>query len=450
MQNHQSQDTIVALASGVGKAGVAVIRLSGPSARSAALALCERETLLPRRATHVWLRAQGQPIDEALALYFPAPHSFTGEDVVELQTHGAQAVIRAVLEALTAQPDVRLAQPGEFTRRAFDHGKRDLLQSEAVADLIDAQTPQQLAQALRVLGGAASEQTFALRQDLLEAMAPLEAYIDFPDEEIPTAVLQESAARCAQCADRIAQMLADRGVGERIRSGIEIVLTGPPNAGKSSLLNRLAQRDAAIVSPEPGTTRDLIAVPMQIAGYAVTLIDTAGLRDAAGDVEAEGIRRAQAAMAAAELVLVLQDATEYQRHRLPPDLGEASPHSSPQTSRHLWLLNKSDLAPELVAPPGALVISCASGEGLDELESQLAGWIAQRMASAEPPIITQARHREALTRAAEALQRASAVSEIELRCEELRLAARAVGSLTGTIVTDELLDRVFARFCIGK
>jgi tRNA modification GTPase len=436
MSTHHAS-TIYALASAAGKAGVAVFRISGPQAREALEGLGVTKTLAPRVASLVSLKTpEGAALDQALALFFPAPYSFTGEDVVELHTHGSRAVTRMLLDALNKVPNLRLAEPGEFARRAFLAGKLDLLEAEGLADLIDAETRAQHAQALRQLGGDATQRVEALRHAILEPLALLEAYIDFPDEEIPESVLATTTQRVEALQKELAEMLDDRGVGEKIRDGLEIVILGAPNAGKSSLLNALARREAAIVSPEAGTTRDLIEVPMEIAGHAVTLVDTAGLREAENRVEAEGIRRARARAENADLTLLVLDATS------PSD-------AAPLTSANLIILNKTDLAPD-AAYQGALRVSATTGAGLDALIAALAEHVSAVMDTRTPPLITRARHRGALREAAAALARFCIGSPLELNCEELRLAARAISKITGKIAVDDVLDLVFSRFCIGK
>ena len=444
---NEAMSTIYALATPQGKGGVAVLRISGPAAAGALVRLGV-PVPAPRMATLAALTHRGRLLDRALVLYFAAPHSFTGEDVVELQLHGSIAVVRGVLDALADCPGLRLAGPGEFTRRAFLNGKLDLAQAEGLADLIEAQTAAQHRQALRQLGGEASARVAALRARILTPLALLEAYIDFPDEEIPDRVLTETAQHVRELASELAALLDDGGVGEKIREGLEIVILGPPNAGKSSLLNALARRDAAIVSPEAGTTRDMVEVHLEIGGYEVTLIDTAGLREQAGAVEAEGIRRARARAAQADLTLVLLDGD---------DAGAAAQIAPLLDARSLLLRTKSDLggadatALPVTAPPmPALHGSTRTGDGLDALMAALRERIEARMGAAAAPLITRARHREALREAQAALARWSPALPLELACEELRAAAAALGKITGKIWVDDVLDLVFSRFCIGK
>lgn len=439
--NHN--DTIYALASGHGKAGVAVFRISGPKALAVLPQLGHTAAVTPRYATLVTLQSMGKPIDQALALAFPAPASFTGDDVLELHTHGSRAVIQLLLETLAALPGLRLAEPGEFARRAFLNQKFDLLEAEGLADLIDAETPAQHAQALRQMGGEISARIGALREQILMPLALLEAYIDFPDEDIPSETLTEIDTRIAGLRQEIQTLLADGGIGEQIREGLEVVLFGPPNAGKSSLLNALAHRDVAIVSDEAGTTRDMIEVHVNLGGYAVTLVDTAGLhQQATGKVEQEGIRRAHKRAGDATLKVAVLDIVT-----APEDYKQIQALIDENT---LIVLNKSDLAPAPPSLPHHVTISAAQGQGIDPLLTLLKQRIAEHIGHAPAPLITRARHREAFRQSLAALQRFTTDLPLELMGEELRAAAQAIGKITGKITTDDLLDVVFRRFCIGK
>lgn len=435
-------DTIYALASGHGKAGVAVFRISGAKALEVLPALGVTAPLVPRHATLAVLTHGGKPLDQALALAFPGPHSFTGEDVLELHTHGSRAVTQLLLDSLAILPGLRMAEPGEFARRAFLNNKFDLLEAEGLADLIDAETPAQHAQAMRQLGGEMSGRVSSLREQILTPLALLEAYIDFPDEEIPEETLVEVRERIAALTKDIRQLLNDGGIGEKIRDGIEIVIFGPPNAGKSSLLNALAKRDVAIVSDEAGTTRDMIEVHLNLDGYAVTLVDTAGMREAEGKIEAEGIRRAQERAEKATLKIAVLDivtATDSYKHL-----------QSLIDLNTLVVLNKSDLAETPHSPLFDTHVSASTGEGLDRLIALLKDRIRDQVANAPSPLITRARHRDAFVHALAALTRFSTEAPLELMCEELRMASQNIGKITGKITTDDLLDVVFRRFCIGK
>lgn len=446
MNSVASLPTIYALASAPGKAGVAVFRISGSAALAALQRLGVEKLLNPREATLVSLESRATRhapcIDQALALYFPAPHSFTGEEVVELHTHGSRAVTKLLLKTLSHIPGLRMAEPGEFARRAFLNGKLDLAQAEGLADLIDAETSSQHRQAMRMLGGETTRRVEALRSAILEPLALMEAYIDFPDEEIPEAVLNDAAARVEALRGELDTLLNDRGVGEKIREGLEIVILGAPNAGKSSLLNALARRDAAIVSDIAGTTRDLIEVHMDISGFAVTLVDTAGIRETSGAIESEGIRRALARAEHADVKLLLCDIAT---------IAEQAPSIADQIDNNTLVIGtKSDLCPLPALAFEAIPISTHTGEGMDTLINALKVAVEERMGAIASPLITHARHREAIHQASESLARFNAHAPLELSCEELRYAASAIGKITGKIWVDDILDLVFSRFCIGK
>jgi len=396
----------------------------------------------PRLARHVRLRdpESGAELDDGLALWFPAPRSVTGEDVAELQVHGSRAVLAAVMAALSRR-GLRLAEPGEFTRRAFLNGKLDLTQAEAVADLAAAETEAQRRQALRQLGGQLGDIYRGWSERLLRLLAHFEAAMDFPDEDLPPEIETRVAAETAALAAEIGGHLADRHRGERLRDGIAVAILGPPNAGKSSLLNQLARREAAITSPIAGTTRDVIEVAIDLAGYPVVLADTAGLRDSADVIEQEGLRRALARAEAAELRLFVFDA----RH--PEDARGATAWPGPDT---LLVANKIDLvAGRSAVPEGALAVSALTGEGLPALIAALASRIAE-IYDIAAPVLTRARHREALEVAHAALRRSLAADLPELRAEDLRLAWRGLGHITGRVDVEDLLDVIFADFCLGK
>lgn len=446
-----ARDTIAAISSGTGGA-VAVIRLSGPQAGEAVRALCGRLPE-PRRASLAILRdpASGERLDEGLALWFPSPRSATGEDMAELQIHGGRAVIAAVLGVLFAQPGVRPAEAGEFTRRAFLNGRMDLASAEGLADLIAAETEGQRRLALAHAFGHLGARVEAWRRQLIQAMALVEAGIDFSDEaDVPAETRAMAHPPIVALADELRAALADRR-GALLREGAVIALAGRPNAGKSSLMNALAARDVAIVSDEPGTTRDVLEVALDLGGHKVTLLDTAGLREAAGKVEAEGIRRARVRIGEADLVLWVHDAAE---GHAPADLPDAP--AGEGAAR--WLLtNKADLAPVPLASPEwaarAFAVSATTGEGLPDLIAALSAFVAARAEGTEHPMLVRERHRagaqEALGHLDLALARWDHLSE-ELLAEELRLAARALGRITGAIGTEDLLDAVFREFCIGK
>ncbi len=443
--------TIFAQASGAGRAGVAVLRVSGPEAGPALARLTGREPPPARRLVAREFRSApgAEVLDRGLAAWFPGPASFTGEDVVELHLHGGRAVIADMLAALGQIPGLRLAEPGEFTRRAFQNGKLDLTAAEGLADLVAAETAAQRRQALRQLGGALSAQYDAWRQRLIELMARVEADIDFPDEDLPDGVVEAARAPLAELAGEIAAHLADARRGEVLREGVAVAILGAPNAGKSSLLNALVRREAAIVSEISGTTRDVIEATLDLDGYPVILADTAGLGARAekieDPVEAEGVRRALARARQADLRLVVVDGAA---ETPGPDVLDWLDRDA------LLVLNKADLPPGPAARAledrGGLVLSATSGEGLAELRAWLAAAVAKRFAPGAGAALTRERHRQALTRAVEALARAEGQAAPELLAEELRLAAREIGRITGRVDVEDVLDVVFAEFCIGK
>lgn len=442
----ESSATIFALASGHGCAGVAVLRLSGPAAGPALCRLAGRELPAPRKAARVRLRdRRGELLDDGLALWFPAPASFTGEDVAELHVHGGRAVIAAVSEELAAL-GLRPAEPGEFSRRAFDNGKLDLTAAEAIADLVEAETAAQRRQALRQMEGGLAALYDGWRGELMRALAHLEAAIDFPDEDLPPAVEDQVWGTVARLRRSMAAHLAEAPRGERLREGLHVAIVGAPNVGKSSLLNRLARRDAAIVSATAGTTRDVVEVHLDLGGYPVVVADTAGLRAAAEDIESEGIRRARARAEAADLTLAVFDAGRL------PDL---DPHTvALLDGRSLVVVNKADLAagalPQQLAGHPALAVSAATGEGVDAVIAAVAERAAALLGSGAAPVPTRVRHRAALADCLAALERAPAAALVELQAEDLRLAARALGRITGRVDVEDLLDVIFRDFCIGK
>lgn len=443
------RSTIFALSSAAGRAGVAVIRISGPNA-GMALNVMTRKRPKPREAAgrRIVHPTTGELMDRGVVLWFPAPRSFTGEDVAELHLHGSIAVVRAVLKALAEVPECRPAEPGEFARRAFDNGKIDLVEAEGLADLIDAQTEAQRRQALRQSQGGLSDLYDGWRQTLIEATALVESSIDFSDE---TDVASDTFAQARTLASGLlAQMrrhLEDGHRGEILRSGFQVVLAGPPNVGKSSLLNALARRDAAIVSEEAGTTRDVIEVRLDLAGLPVVVSDTAGIRETSTSVEKEGIRRSLARASEADLVIWLTD-IQAPEPTLPAELRAIA-------DRILPVVNKSDLAAaagQPVLPDDMIAISVKTGSGLDVLSERLAGIARERVGSGDEPVLTQDRHRRLLEAASADVETflAGDPKHVELRAEDLRKAAAALGRITGRIDVEDVLDVVFSRFCIGK
>jgi tRNA modification GTPase len=384
----------------------------------------------------------GDLLDRGLVVWLPAPSTLTGEDVAELHVHGGRAVVARVIAALLAMKDMRLAEPGEFARRAFENGKLDLTAVEGLADLINAETEAQAKQALAQAEGGARALCASWREELIKAQALAEASLDFADEgDVAADAAVQADALVAKLHAAIGDALQDRR-GERLRDGFRVVIAGPPNVGKSSLLNALARRDVAIVSEEAGTTRDAIEVHLDLGGLPVIVTDTAGLREAQGAVEAEGIRRTLARVEEADLVIWLVDASHQPSA---PIVSQFPPNSA-----HIILQNKIDLAPFTAIADG-LAVSAKTGEGLPQLIERLSELASEGMAGGEPAVITRARHRAELQAAAEALARyREERGGPELKAEELRIAARHLGSLTGNIDVEEVLGAIFSEFCIGK
>jgi tRNA modification GTPase len=445
-------DTIFALSSGHGRAGVAVIRISGPAA-GVVLERMAGGCPAPRTAA---LRRVRDPLtrevlDGGLVLWFPAPNSETGEDMAELQVHGGRAVVAGVLAAAGKIEGCRLAEPGEFARRGFENGKLDLTGVEGLADLIDAETAAQRRQALRQADGALAGLYGGWRKQLIEAMALLEAAIDFSDEgDVASDAEAAARAKAGALRDEIVRHLDDGHRGELVRDGFQVVLAGAPNAGKSSLLNALARRDVAIVSEEAGTTRDIIEVKLDLEGLPIVVSDTAGIREATGKVEQEGIRRALQRARQADLVVWLVDATAGAAALADPVAGP----SHGDATRTLVVLSKADLvdAARLPDVQGAIAISARTGQGIDVLTGRLADAARARIGADEAPALTQARHRHHLEQCVAALQSALAqrADTAELGAEDLRRAADALGRLTGMVDAEDVLGQIFGRFCIGK
>jgi tRNA modification GTPase len=451
------RSTIFALSSGRPPAAIAVVRISGSRAGAALEKLIGRVPE-PRKAMLARVRdpAGGEVIDEVLALWFPAPHSETGEDTAELQLHGGHAVLVAVLDALGAIEGCRLAEAGEFTRRAFENGRLDLTAVEGLADLIAAETPAQRRLAFRQLKGLIGDRADAWRRRLIEALALVEARIDFSDEaDVPEDLVRPALHAAQQLRDEIAAALADGGRGERLRDGLVVAIAGPPNAGKSTLLNRLARREAAIVSPYAGTTRDVIEVHLDLGGYPVTLLDTAGIRESDEPVEQEGVRRARERAAGADLVLWVIDPSAAG--------GAVTERPSNLGTPQIWLIeNKSDLAEANSGVDNqkrsseyefVLSLSAKTGAGADTLVEALSRYAGDFFDATETVVATRARHRRALGETVAALERALAGKNSgseELIAEELRSAATTLGRLTGRVDVEDILDVIFRDFCIGK
>lgn len=449
-------DTIFALSSGPAPAGVAVIRLSGPQAAAAAEAVTGKPVPAPRQAA---LRAfqdprSGEVLDHGLVLWFPAPASFTGEDVVELQGHGGAASVAAILSALGSVDGCRLAEAGEFTRRAFAQGRMDLTEVEGLADLIAAETEAQRRLALRQASGEGRDRYEEWADRLMRLLALLEATVDFPEDDLPDGLIAETREGAAALAAEWRREITVGAASSAIRDGVRIAIVGAPNVGKSSLLNSLAGREAAIVSETAGTTRDVVEVRLDLQGYLVTLSDTAGLRETEDSIEAEGVKRAQAAVRSAELTLLVSDrAADFDR----PDLWPVEL----DRTRRVEVLSKTDLSAgnlegdgETTSPRNSVVprfpISSKTGAGISQLLAGLGALVSEEYGKALTAVSVRARHREALDRAADALERSRDEPELALVGEEVRLALYEIGRITGRVDVEQILDIVFGEFCIGK
>jgi tRNA modification GTPase len=437
---HPRDQTIFALSSGRPPSAIAIVRVSGPAA-GPVLELLAARIPTPRIATRTLLSSDGQPIDDAVVLWFPGPASATGEDVAEFHVHGGRAVLGSLFSALSGITNVRAAEPGEFTRRAFENGKLDLIEAEGLDDLIHADTDRQRRQALRQLKGLLGDKARNWRAQIIEASALIEAGIDFSDEgDVPAELIAPALTKVETLLGEITDVLAAQGRTERLRDGLVVAIAGPPNVGKSTLMNQLARREVAIVSPHAGTTRDIIEVQLDLDGYPVTVIDTAGIRETSDPVEQEGVRRAQARAAEADLVLWLTDA----------DGAKSSASGAP-----IWTVrNKIDLDSATTSKPSEsrFAISASRGDGLTELIAGLVGYAQEFFGSAEVGLIGRQRQRDLLAQAAASLQRSIEVigKGEELAAEDLRSAAYALGRLLGQIDVEDILDMIFREFCIGK
>lgn len=447
--------TIYALASAPGVAGVAVVRVSGPAAFDSLQALTGKKEPKERCAVLVTVKdpVSRETIDKALVLPFKTPNSYTGEDVVEYHLHGGLSVVQSFLKALSTFPTHRMAEPGEFTRRAFEHGKMDLTEAEAVADLIHAETQSQQQQALSQLSGVLSALYMDWADQLTHILAYYETELDFSEDEIPEDLLEQSQDKVKVLIDHIAEHLDDDRRGERLRDGIKVAVIGAPNAGKSSLVNLLAQRDVAIVSDMAGTTRDIIDVHLDLGGYPVLLSDTAGLRpdqlnpaaEAQDHVESEGIRRAIKKAEEADIRLLMFDATE---------LPEMDPHTLELVNENAFVVfNKMDRCnsslPEMTGTT-VMGFSVKEETGLNKLMQALIKKIETMLGSRETPSLTRQRHRDALQECKASLERSLAAPLPELVAEDLRMALRSLGRITGRVDVEDLLDVIFSDFCIGK
>lgn len=440
MSSYNALDTIYALSSGAGKGGVAVIRVSGDKVRTVLKSLAGLDNPKPRYAYFRPLKnASGTILDHSLVLYFEGPHSFTGEDVVEFQIHGGRSVINAVVAAIGEITGCRPAEPGEYSRRGVIAGKMDLTEAEGLMDLIDAETELQRVQALAQMSGNLGVLYEGWRADLKHHMAYLEAFIDFPEEDIPPEKLSQIDSDIHSLIGKIEAHLSDNHAGERLREGFLIAIVGVPNAGKSSLINALTKKDVAIVSQTAGTTRDVVEAHIDVAGFPVILADTAGLREAQEEIESEGIRRAVKKAEEADLIIHVQDGSHFpNRENLPVEL----------TEKHvIEVWNKKD---QMTKVPDEFCLSAKTGEGVDVLWEQIKVILTSQFTGTKDGVITRERYRVALLECLLSLQNALRAPELELKAEDLRLAARSLGRITGRIEVDELLDVIFRDFCIGK
>jgi len=449
---HPRDQTIFALSSGRPPSAIAIVRVSGRSA-GAVLASLAGKTPEPRLASRVLLRdSDGQPIDDAVVLWFPGPGSATGEDVAEFHVHGGRAVLAALVAEISVIPNVRAAEPGEFTRRAFENGKLDLTEAEGLDDLIHADTDRQRRQALRQLQGLLGNRARDWRERIIEASALIEAGIDFSDEgDVAGELIAPALQKIDALREEIENVLAAQGKAERLRDGLVVAIAGPPNVGKSTLINQLARRDVAIVSPHAGTTRDVIEVQLDLDGYPVTVIDTAGIRESDDPVEQEGVRRARTRAAEADLVLWLTDAGDDAEGRPVGD-------TPVWTVRNKIDLDRADLRPAARAAKEPLVggkvfaISARRGDGLPELVEALVAFASTFFGASEGALVTRARQRDLLQQTAVSLRRCRELVEEgeELAAEELRAASYALGRLLGRVDVEDVLGAIFQKFCIGK
>ena len=438
-------DTIYAPATARGRSALAVIRINGPQTRFVVETIAGALPEPRRMRLSLFRSAQGEVIDQGLCVVFPGPASPTGEDCAEFHCHGSPSVVSAMLEALSFFPQCRLALPGEFARRALANGRMDLAEIEGLGDLLEAETSAQRRQAVRQMLGALGRETDRWREDVLMCSALIEADLDFSDEgDVDRQALDEAFRRLRLLRDSFVRALEQAQIGERVRDGYMVVLAGPPNAGKSTLLNLLARRDVAIVSPIPGTTRDIVEVRLDLGGYPVTLVDTAGMRESSDEIEREGMRRMMARAATADAVIWLCP---------PEDRDSQPPESIVQSDAPIWrIATQSDRVPVEGDFDG--IISAVTGEGIDDIVSRLSTLATiQADVGAESVILTRARHREAVMEALESVDRALENGHsqgVELLAEDLRLAARAIGRITGHVGVEDILDRLFSTFCIGK
>jgi len=442
--------TIYALSTVLGKSGVAVIRISGVEALNIVSKITNIKTnkIKPRYAyfTNIVDPKTKELLDKALVLYFKAPHSFTGEDVLEIQCHGSKAVLNSVFKVMSLFKNVRLAEPGEFSKRAFYNGKMDLTESEGLADLIDAETKEQQKYAIRQLSGSLKNLYSSWREDLVKTLSFLEAYIDFPDEEIPDNLSQEILNTVFKVKKNIKEHLSENNLTEQLKNGFKVVIAGETNSGKSSLINALTQSNTMIVSDVAGTTRDSVDINLDIKGYPIVITDTAGIRRTKNKIEKIGIDIALDKIKKADIVLALYDATT----------GSFNENLLKNVSKDkvIYIANKADKLSEkektIIKNKKHLLISAKYGQGLVDLTNSLVSFLEDRFFASSGYLITRTRYKECLQECLENLERFSLDKEIALSAEDIRLACRAIGTITGEVSVDEVLDNIFSSFCIGK
>lgn len=442
--------TIYALSTVFGKSGVAVFRISGNNSLKAVECLTDINSskISPRHAYFCSLHdVKGNALDKALVIYFKAPFSFSGEDIVEIHSHGSKAVIASLLENLGMLEDFRLAEPGEFSKRAFYNGKMDLTEAEGLADLIDAETSEQQKYALRQMDGELKNLYESWRSDLVSVLSYLEAYIDFPDEELPDDIVSNLENTVFKVKNSIQSHLSQSNCGERLRDGFRVVILGEPNAGKSSLLNTLAKREAVIVSDVAGTTRDAIDVYLNIGGYPVIFTDTAGLHSTEEQIEKKGIEIAYEKAEDADLIVALIDGKN-------PNVEQFEKLSTSCKNKIIYVVNKSDILSQeqcySFIEKGFMVISAKQKSGINSLINKVNNCIASEFTGNSSALITRQRYREVLNDVFKNLNDFNLNKSIELAAEDIRLAARNIGKITGRIEVDEILDKIFGSFCIGK
>lgn len=441
--------TIYALSTVYGKSGVAVIRISGNEVKNIISQITDLDikTIKPRYVYFIDLKnnVTRETIDKCLILYFNAPHSFTGEDVLEIQCHGSKAVLNSVFKLLSDFDNVRLAEAGEFSKRAFHNNKMDLTEAEGLADLIDAETSEQQKYAIKQMSGNLKNLYYSWRENLVKILSYLEAYIDFPDEEIPDNLSESILNTVFKVRDEIEKHLAGNNVNERLKNGFKVVVAGTANAGKSSLINALTKNNTMIVSDIAGTTRDAVDISLDIKGYPIIITDTAGIRKADNEIEKQGIEIALNKIKEADVVIALYDASigDFDKNILPKKIDKI-----------FYVANKADKLSEdekiRIKKKKHILISAKYQEGVDLLVKELVAFIQDKFTPSSGALITRQRYHEALEDCLENLNRFSLDKEIELSAEDVRLACRSLGAITGQVKVDEILDNIFSSFCIGK